>query len=55
MLFGCQVTEYREFEGHREDITAMAACHPRQLLATGDYEGRINIYHLFTGMFLTIW
>ncbi|GIL56855.1 hypothetical protein Vafri_12156, partial [Volvox africanus] len=43
------VTEYRTFEGHREDILAMAALPQRHLLATGDYEGRINVYHLFTG------
>ncbi|KAG2424023.1 hypothetical protein HXX76_014847 [Chlamydomonas incerta] len=43
------VDEYRTFEGHREDITSMAALKQRQLLATGDYEGRINVYHLFTG------
>ena len=44
-----QVTEYRTFEGHREDITAMVALPARQLLATGDYEGRINVFQLFTG------
>ncbi|GFR43071.1 hypothetical protein Agub_g4078 [Astrephomene gubernaculifera] len=43
------VTEYRTFEGHREDIITMAALPARHLLATGDYEGRINVYHLFTG------
>ncbi|KAJ9529394.1 hypothetical protein QJQ45_013762 [Haematococcus lacustris] len=43
------VTEYRTYEGHREDITHMAACASRQLLATGDYEGRITIWNLFTG------
>ncbi|KXZ51188.1 hypothetical protein GPECTOR_13g675 [Gonium pectorale] len=43
------VAEYRTFEGHREDITTIAALPSRQLLATGDYEGRINVYHLFTG------
>ncbi|KAG2439805.1 hypothetical protein HYH02_010440 [Chlamydomonas schloesseri] len=43
------VDEYRTFEGHREDISAMVALKERQLLATGDYEGRINVYHLFTG------
>ena len=44
-----QVDDYRTFEGHREDITAVASCPERQTLATGDYEGRINIYNLFTG------
>ncbi|KAG2498385.1 hypothetical protein HYH03_003644 [Edaphochlamys debaryana] len=43
------VEEHRTFEGHREDILTMAASPQRQLLATGDYEGRINVYHLFTG------
>ncbi|GAX72651.1 hypothetical protein CEUSTIGMA_g107.t1 [Chlamydomonas eustigma] len=43
------IREYRTFEGHREDITHMAAYPKRQLLATGDYEGRITIWNLFTG------
>ncbi|KAG1667639.1 hypothetical protein FOA52_004666 [Chlamydomonas sp. UWO 241] len=40
---------YRLFDGHREDITNMAAYAQRALLATGDYEGRITIWQLFTG------
>lgn len=43
------IDDYRTFEGHREDITAIASCPDRQILATGDYEGRVNIYNLFTG------
>eukprot|EP00798_Chlamydomonas_sp_ICE-L_P024012 gene24012-9585_t len=43
------VEEYRTYEGHREDITHMTAYTDRQLLATGDYEGRITIWNLFTG------
>ena len=43
------VTECRLYEGHREDILHMAAYPARQLLATGDYEGRINVWNLFTG------
>lgn len=44
-----RVTEYRTYDGHREDITHMAACKEKNLLATGDYEGRINIWDLHTG------
>jgi hypothetical protein len=29
------VSEYRTFEGHKEDILCMAACPGKQLLATG--------------------
>ncbi len=43
------ITEFRTYEGHREDITHMAAYPIRSLLATGDYEGRITIWNLFTG------
>jgi WD40 repeat protein len=43
------VTEYRSYEGHREDITSMAAYSKRMVLATGDYEGRITIWNPFTG------
>lgn len=43
------VTEYRSYEGHREDITSMAAYAKRTVLATGDYEGRITIWNPFTG------
>lgn len=43
------VRDYRMFDGHRDDITSMAAYPPRALLATGDYEGRITIWQLFTG------
>jgi len=40
---------YRTYEGHREDITSMAAYTQRALLATGDYEGRITVWSIFTG------
>ncbi|WIA12480.1 hypothetical protein OEZ85_012515 [Tetradesmus obliquus] len=43
------VTAYKTYEGHQEDIQCMAAYPQRQLLATGDYQGRINIWGLFTG------
>lgn len=43
------VDEYRTYEGHREDIVTMTAFPDRQLLATGDYEGRILLWNLFTG------
>jgi len=44
-----KVEDYRTFEGHREDITHMAAFPEKQLLATGDYEGRITVWNLFSG------
>eukprot|EP00879_Flechtneria_rotunda_P007606 GHRR01007977.1.p1 GENE.GHRR01007977.1~~GHRR01007977.1.p1 ORF type:complete len:676 (+),score=279.33 GHRR01007977.1:4210-6237(+) len=44
-----EVTDYKVYEGHREDILAMAAYPKRQLLATGDYQGHISIWNLFTG------
>ncbi len=36
-------SEYRAYEGHREDVLCLAVMPSRQLLATGDYEGRINV------------
>uniref|UniRef100_A0A7S0WPJ8 EF-hand domain-containing protein n=1 Tax=Chlamydomonas leiostraca TaxID=1034604 RepID=A0A7S0WPJ8_9CHLO len=43
------ITSYRTYEGHREDVTHMAAFPERALLATGDYEGRITVWGLFNG------
>lgn len=31
-----EVTQYRTYEGHKGDVLAMAACHARALLATGE-------------------
>jgi WD40 repeat protein len=43
------VEEYKSFEGHKDDILCMSTFPSRSLLATGDYEGRINVWHLNTG------
>ncbi|KAF8071365.1 hypothetical protein HT031_001449 [Scenedesmus sp. PABB004] len=46
---GERVSTYKALEGHREDVTAMAAHARRGLLATGDYQGHIVVWGLFTG------
>lgn len=43
------VESYKTLESHKSDILAMAAHAPRQLLATGDYQGRVIIWGLLTG------
>lgn len=43
------VSDPKCFEGHKEDILHAALHVDGHYLATGDYEGRINIYNVFTG------
>jgi WD40 repeat protein len=43
------VEECKTLEGHGDDILAMDAYTPRSLLATGDYEGRINVWNMNSG------
>lgn len=41
--------EYKTLEGHKDDILAMDAYVDNALLATGDYEGRINVWNINSG------
>lgn len=43
------VEEYKTLEGHKDDILAMDAFLDHALLATGDYEGRINVWNINSG------
>lgn len=43
------IEEYKVLEGHEEDILSMDVFVPRNLLATGDYSGRINVYNTNAG------
>ena len=43
------VEEYKEFEGHEEDILSMDMYMKKSILATGDYEGRICVWNINSG------
>lgn len=43
------VTRSKPLDGHVEDVQCMAALPAAKLLATGDYDGRINLYSIPNG------
>jgi len=44
-----EISEFRVFEGHTDDILCCACCDPG-MLATGDYSGKIVVWNLSTGL-----
>lgn len=43
------VEDFKTLEGHDDDILSMDICMGHLAMATGDYEGRINIWNLNSG------